>query len=93
MEAGDILFKRGLLDKRQLDMSRRAQNDGTRLDQAAVDLGFLTEEDALRALGAEVGLDFVDLADADVDLTLLKSFPARFKMSFEYFCGVSEARN
>ena len=78
MEAGEILLRKGLLDQRQLDISRNAQNENTRLDQAAVNLGFLSEEEALRALGEEVGLDFVDLAEADVDLSVLKNFPVRF---------------
>ena len=71
-------LRKGLLDHRQLQLSREAQTDGTRLDQAAVQLGFLSEEEALRALGEEVGLEFVDLAEAEVDLSLLKQFPLRF---------------
>ena len=49
MEVGEILFKKGLLDQRQLDESRRAQSDGARLDEVAVRLGFVTEEAALQA--------------------------------------------
>ncbi len=41
-------------------------------------LGFVSEEAALKALADEVGLAFVDLVDAEVDLELLKDFPARF---------------
>ena len=78
MEAGEILLRKGLLDKRQLQISRDAQNESTRLDQAAVQLGFLTEEQALRALGEEVGLDFIDLAETEIDLKLIKKFPPRF---------------
>jgi type II secretion system protein E len=78
MDVGEMLVRKGLLDSRQLELARAAQSEGVRLDQAAVQLGFLTEETALRALAKEVGLDFVDLVDAEVDLTLLKDFPARF---------------
>src|SRR5574340_602907 len=78
MEAGEILLRKGLLDQRQLQLSRDAQADGTRLDQVAVHLGFLSEEKALRALGEEVGLEYVDLADEKIDLSLLKGFPQRF---------------
>ena len=77
MEAGEILLRRGLLNQRQLEMSRSAQSDGTRLDQVAVDMGFLSEEAALKALGAEVGIDFVDLPDAQVDTAVLASFPQK----------------
>jgi general secretion pathway protein E/type IV pilus assembly protein PilB len=77
MEAGEILLRKGLLDERQLEVTRSSLADGARLDQMAVELGFVTEEAALRALGEEVGLDFIDLAEADVDLSLLKGFPQK----------------
>jgi type II secretion system protein E len=77
MEAGEILLRRGLLDRRQLEQSRSPDGDGTRLVETAVEKGFVTEEDALRALGEEVGLDYLDLADADVDVSLLAGFPVK----------------
>ncbi|MCA9270871.1 MAG: Flp pilus assembly complex ATPase component TadA [Planctomycetales bacterium] len=77
MEAGEILVKRGLLSTRQLDETRRAQEDGGTLISVAVQLGYVREDDALRALGDEVGLDFVDLQETEVDLNLLKNFPRR----------------
>ena len=78
METGDVLLKKGLLDQRQLEMSRHAQTEGARLDQAAVELGFITEEEALRALSEEVGLDFIDLSEAEINLSLLERFPPRY---------------
>jgi type II secretion system protein E len=78
MEVGEILLKKGLLDQRQLEMVRAAQSEGVRLDQAAVNLGLVTEEAALRALGEEVGLEFVDLAETPIDVALLHSFPPKF---------------
>ena len=51
MEAGNILLKRGLLDQRQLAAARQAQGESQRLDQTAVELGFITEEAALTAIG------------------------------------------
>ncbi len=78
MEAGEILLRKGLLDDGQLRMARQAQTDGTRLTQVAVDLGFVDEEAALRALAEELGLEYVDLAEVDCDLSLLEDFPLRF---------------
>jgi len=78
MDVGQMLIRKGLLDPRQLEQARAAQTDGQRLDQAAVQLGFLTEETALKALAEEVGLEYVDLVEAEVDLSLLKDFPLRF---------------
>jgi general secretion pathway protein E/type IV pilus assembly protein PilB len=77
MEAGEILLRRGLLDRRQLEQSRSPDGDGTRLVEIAVEKGFVTEEDALRALGEEVGLDYLDLNEVDVDVSLLSSFPVK----------------
>ncbi|MEQ8785574.1 MAG: ATPase, T2SS/T4P/T4SS family [Pirellulaceae bacterium] len=77
MEAGEILLRRGLLDRRQLELSRSPEGDGTRLVEIAVEKGFVSEEDALRALGEEVGLDFLDLSDVDVDISLLINFPIK----------------
>ena len=77
MELGELLLKRGLLDERQLDLVQQAKSDGRRLDQVAVEMGLVSEEAALSAIGEEIGLEFVDLASADVDLSLLKDFSTR----------------
>ena len=78
MDVGETLLRKGLLSQQQLELARQAQTEGTRLDQAAVQLGFLSEESALRALGEEVGLEFVDLVEMEMDLSLLQDFPSRF---------------
>jgi len=78
MEAGEILLKKGLVDQRQLELSRRALVDGKRLDQVAVEMGFVTEEAALKALGDELGLAFVDLAEMEIQPAILEGFPPRF---------------
>ncbi|MFM7843428.1 MAG: type II secretion system ATPase GspE [Planctomycetota bacterium] len=77
MEAGEILLQRGLLTAQQLELARAAGGDGARLVETAIDRGFVSEESALRAIGEEVGLDFIDLSGAEVDLSLLKTFPHR----------------
>ncbi|MGE0758938.1 MAG: GspE/PulE family protein [Pirellulaceae bacterium] len=77
MEAGEILLRRGLLDKRQLDIARTKIQDGASVLDAAVALGYVQEEEALQAIAHEVGLDYVDLNDAEIDLSLLKNFPTK----------------
>jgi general secretion pathway protein E/type IV pilus assembly protein PilB len=77
MEAGAILVKRGLLSPQQLNQLRLDRPEATRLDVAAVDLGLVTEESALRALGDEVGIPFVDLEQQKIDLSLLNGFPLK----------------
>jgi type II secretion system protein E len=77
MEAGEILMRRGLLNAQQLETARSSGGEGSRLVELAVEKGYVAEEDALRAIGDEVGLDFIDLPQADIDLSLLKIFPHR----------------
>lgn len=77
MEAGSILVKRGLLSSQQLDQLRLDRPDTMRLDVAAVDLGLVSEEAALQALGDEVGIPFVDLESQKIDLSLLRGFPLK----------------
>ena len=77
MEAGQILLERGLLDERQLEVSLARNQDGSSLVETAVELGFVTEELALAALADEVGLEYVDLSETEVDLSLLKEFPTK----------------
>jgi general secretion pathway protein E/type IV pilus assembly protein PilB len=77
MDAGQILQKHGLISEEDLVRADRARNNGDRLDRTAVDLGIVGEEDALRAIGAEMGVDFIDLESAEVDLSLLSQFPQR----------------
>jgi general secretion pathway protein E len=77
MEAGSILVKRGLLTTQQLTQLRQDRPEATRLDVAAVDSGLVSEEAALRALGDEVGIPFVDLEQQTIDLSLLRGFPLK----------------
>jgi general secretion pathway protein E/type IV pilus assembly protein PilB len=77
MEAGEILLRRGLLDDLQLQRSRDHQSNGSSVVDVAVELGFVSEEAALRAIADEIGLEYVELSEADVDLSLLSNFPQR----------------
>ncbi|MGI9472320.1 MAG: GspE/PulE family protein, partial [Rubripirellula sp.] len=75
MHAGEILRRRGLLSDEQLEQSR--SSDATSVVQAAITLGYVDECDALQALAEEVGLDYVDLRETDVDLSALEGFPQK----------------
>jgi len=77
MEAGQILLERGLLDQRQLELSKARHQEGSSLVDTAIELGFVSEEDALAALAEEVGLEYIDLSETEIDLSLLKNFPTK----------------
>ncbi|MEN1679215.1 MAG: GspE/PulE family protein [Planctomycetota bacterium] len=76
MDTGDLLVSSGLLSPDQLSQLQGDDPSG-RVDQAAIDRGWLTEEQVLRALGDAVGLEFVDLQTREIDLSLLERFPQR----------------
>ncbi len=75
MEAGEILRKRGLLTDDQLQQSQ--STGSTSVIQSAIELGYVDEREALRVLADEVGLEFVDLRETEVDLSVLKGFPQK----------------
>lgn len=77
LEAGDILVRRGLLNSDQLEKLRGQSLGGRELFGAAIGQGMVEEEPALRALGEELGMEFVDLRNAEVDLEVLKQFPQK----------------
>ncbi len=74
MEVGEILLRHGLINQGQLEQIR--QKGGKAL-QAAIELGFVREEDALKSLAGEVGVEYVDLRTTEVDLSLLEHFPQK----------------
>lgn len=77
MEAGEILLAKGLVDERQLQIAREAPGAAARIDQKVVQLGFVTEEQALQALADALGFEFVDLTSTEIDLALLQTFPLK----------------
>lgn len=77
MDAGEILLNCGLLDARELQVSRDSQRNGNSVLDSAVELGFVTEEKALQAVGDAMGIDFVDLSAEQIDTSLLASFPQK----------------
>lgn len=75
MHAGEILKRRGLLSEEQLQQSR--SSDAPSVVQAAITLGYVEERDALQALAEEVGLEYIDLRETDIDLKALAGFPQK----------------
>ena len=74
MEIGGLLVKNGLVSQQQMEMAK-AQSNGRRVDQILVEMGACKEEEALRLLAAELGMDYVDLKNFQVDPELISKFP------------------
>ncbi|MBX3439641.1 MAG: type II/IV secretion system protein, partial [Planctomycetaceae bacterium] len=74
MEIGGLLLRRGLVSQQQMELAR-AKANGRRVDQILVEMGAVKEEDALLALAEELGMEYVDLTNFQVDTELISHFP------------------
>jgi general secretion pathway protein E/type IV pilus assembly protein PilB len=74
MDIGEVLLDRGLLSLPELE-SLRSESGGKRIDQVAIEKGLVSEEAALRAIGDELGMRFVELNEVAIDKELLSRFP------------------
>ena len=67
MQIGEILLENGLLNETQLEQSTALASNGSGVLTNALNMGFLEEEAALKAIGSNIGVDYIDLREADVD--------------------------
>lgn len=74
MEISEVLIRHGLLTTDQGDQVRQQMNDH-RFDKAVIEMGLLTEEQTLRTFADELGMQYVELKDFEIDPELLNLFP------------------
>jgi type IV pilus assembly protein PilB len=67
-QLGQILIELGLITSEQLDTAlEEHQKTPKALGRVLIDLGMIREADLVRALAEQVGLEFVDLTDTQID--------------------------
>ncbi|MBL8852338.1 MAG: type II/IV secretion system protein [Planctomycetaceae bacterium] len=76
MNAVNILLDQGLIQHRDVMQLKSDSPEGGHW-RKLVEQGVLTESQALTALGKQVGMEFVDVASAELDLGLLKLVPQK----------------
>jgi general secretion pathway protein E len=74
MQVEQLLLNRGLINAEQLAIASSKAN-GKRVDEVLVEMGAVSEEEALKALAEDIGMKYVDLKDFQVDRDLLAEFP------------------
>ncbi|MBD3673988.1 MAG: Flp pilus assembly complex ATPase component TadA [Planctomycetaceae bacterium] len=74
MQIDQLLLQKGLISQQQLDLAH-TQRNGHRIDEQLVEMGVITEEDALRTWADTLGMEYVDLQNTEIDLDLLRTFP------------------
>ena len=77
MQTAQLASGSRLLDAQEFQIARDAQMNHGSLEKVAVSLGFSSEENAVKALAATLGLDFVDLSTVEPDLSVLDKFPVK----------------
>ena len=73
---GDILIQQGVIDEEKLIAALSDQRAfGGKLGRTLVDLGYVTEEQLVNALATQLGLDTIDLAQAQIAPEALSTLP------------------
>ena len=73
---GDILIQQGVIDEEKLIAALSDQRAfGGKLGRTLVDLGYVTEEQLVHALATQLGLDTIDLAQAQIAPEALSTLP------------------
>ena len=85
MTSAPVFQETFALDGQALQLARQAQAADGRLDTVARQLGFASEEEALRAVAQTLGLEMVDPNETDVDLALIEEFPVKLIHRFNLF--------
>jgi general secretion pathway protein E/type IV pilus assembly protein PilB len=81
MLIGEILVKNNAVTAAQVDEALRKKEGKERVGQALLRLGFVKEDDVLRALAEQTQIPYLDLASVEIDPTL--SNPGSMKTIFQ----------
>ncbi len=73
------LVKKGLLNAAEIPRLAEARGSGNNrpLHEIAIERGLVKEDDVLKTLAEEFGMEFVDLANAKVDVETIKNVPLK----------------
>ncbi len=78
MNIAETLLQKGLITSEQLSEAEKLRRErGLRLDLALVELGYVGEEDLLKVMSEQLGIEIVDLSNVEVDAETLRSLPAK----------------
>ena len=81
---GELLVEKGLITEKQLEQALEEQKKtGKLLGRVLVDLGFVKDEDILSVLGAQTGMEEVDLTNLDVPPQLLEKVPGPLAKAYK----------
>jgi Type II secretion system (T2SS), protein E, N-terminal domain len=77
-QLGQMLVERGLLSEEQLASALREHRAMPKaLGRTMIDLGYITERDLVSTLAEQVGLEYVDLSEQEIDPAAAKLLPGQ----------------
>ena len=75
-QLGELLLGRGLISEEQLEMARhQASQRGRSLGRIVIEMGFVTEAGLVSILAEQLGLEFVDLTETNIDGSAMALVP------------------
>ncbi len=74
MDVGEILIKRGIINSHQLEQARASGGD---LLSQVLRIANADVPTVLSAVAEQMGVNYIDLTKAEIDLSLLESFPQK----------------
>lgn len=83
-DLGKLLVDEQLITVRQLDKAAaQAERSGESLQKVLISLGFVSEKDVVEAMGRQMGVRFVDLAEVHIDTELARSIPEHLAQRYK----------
>lgn len=83
-DLGKLLVEEQLITGRQLDKAvAQSERSGEPLQKVLITLGFVTEKDVVEAMGRQMGVRFVDLAEMQLDPELGRSIPEHLAQRYK----------
>jgi type IV pilus assembly protein PilB len=83
-DIGELLVEDGLVTERQFQKALDQANKVSEpVQKILVSMGFVTEKDITEVIGKQMGVDFVDLDDFDLDPELARSIPEHLAQRYK----------
>ena len=74
---GDVLIEQGLINNAQLGDALKYQKEriDLRLGACLVEMGFVSEEEVIRALANKFNMEIADFSDIEIDINVVRQIP------------------
>lgn len=83
-DIGELLIEGGFITKRQLDKSKdRVASTNEPLQKILVQMGYVSEKDITEVIGKQMGVEFVDLDEIELEPDMVRSIPEHLAQRYK----------